>query len=67
MRRAVGLPAEAGLLVREVEPDGPAAAAGLRTGDVLRVRSIAALRAVDGVVVLDVVRGVDRVEVRVEV
>jgi DNA-binding MarR family transcriptional regulator len=67
MRRAVGLPAEAGLLVREVEPDSPAATAGLRTGDVLRVRSIAALRAVDGVLVLDVVRGVDRVEIRVEV
>jgi DNA-binding MarR family transcriptional regulator len=69
MRRAVGLPPEAGLLVREVEPDGPAAAAGLRTGDVLRLRSIAALhtalRAADGVVALDVVRGVDRFEARV--
>jgi DNA-binding MarR family transcriptional regulator len=70
MRRTVGLPAEAGLLVREVEPDGPAAAAGLRTGDVLRLRSIAALhaalRAADGLLVLDVVRGVERIEVRVE-
>jgi DNA-binding MarR family transcriptional regulator len=70
MRRAVGLPAEAGLLVREVESGGPAAAAGLRTGDVLLLRSIAALhaalRAADGVLVLDVVRGVDRLQVGVE-
>jgi DNA-binding MarR family transcriptional regulator len=68
MRRAVGLPAEAGLLVREVEPEGPAAAAGLRTGDVLRLRSIGELHAAlrgRKHVTLDVVRGVDRLKVRV--
>lgn len=35
MRRAVGLPAVPGLLVRAVEDDGPAAAAGIQVGDVL--------------------------------
>ena len=51
MRRAVGLPDVAGLLVREVDADGPAAAAGLRQGDVLTragrydLRSVAALYA----------------------
>jgi DNA-binding MarR family transcriptional regulator len=68
MRRAVGLPPEAGLLVREVEPDGPAAAAGLRVGDVLRLRSIAELHAaVRGrrSVALDVLRGVEALTVRV--
>ena len=69
MRRAVGLPPLAGLLVREVEEDGPAAA-GLRTGDVLCLRSIAALHAAlresRGRLSLDVVRGVDRLVVEVE-
>ena len=35
LRRAVGLPEIDGLLVREVEPDGPAAAAGIRDGDLI--------------------------------
>jgi DNA-binding MarR family transcriptional regulator len=35
-RRSVGLPALAGLLVRHVEPGGPAAAGGIRPGDLLR-------------------------------
>ena len=35
MRRAVGLPERDGVLVREVEPDSPAAAAGIREGDML--------------------------------
>jgi DNA-binding MarR family transcriptional regulator len=35
LRRAVGLPARAGLLVRDVAGGGPAAAAGLERGDLL--------------------------------
>ena len=35
LRSSVGLPPVPGLLVRAVDEDGPAAAAGLRTGDVL--------------------------------
>jgi DNA-binding MarR family transcriptional regulator len=68
MRRAVGLPPVAGLLVREVEPDGPAAAAGLRTGDVLELRSIAELHAAMRAGRLDVgvVRGLERLRVTVE-
>ena len=49
MREAVGLPPQAGLLVRSVDAAGPAARAGLRPGDVLvrarirRLRSVADL------------------------
>ena len=35
MRRAVGLPERTGLLVRHVEDDSPAAAAGIERGDLL--------------------------------
>ena len=35
MRRAVGLPDREGVLVREVEPDSPAARAGIAKGDLL--------------------------------
>jgi DNA-binding MarR family transcriptional regulator len=46
IRRAVGLPDVVGLLVREVDPDGPAAEAGIRVGDVLAAAEGAALRSV---------------------
>ena len=70
MRRAVGLPERAGLLVRGVEEGGPAGRAGVQVGDLLvaadgrEVRSIddltAALDRVTGVSVdIGVVRGVD--------
>jgi serine protease Do len=35
MRRAVGLPEREGVLVREVEPESPAAQAGMREGDMI--------------------------------
>ena len=35
LRRAVGLPERDGLLVREVEDDSPAAAAGIAEGDLI--------------------------------
>jgi DNA-binding MarR family transcriptional regulator len=46
LRAAVGLPAVTGLLVRAVADDGPAAAAGLRTGDVLTAGGRRPLRSV---------------------
>lgn len=46
MRRAVGLPDVVGLLVREAEPGGPAASAGIRVGDVLVAAEGTALRSV---------------------
>jgi DNA-binding MarR family transcriptional regulator len=51
LRRAVGLPPRAGLLVRSVDDDGPAAAGGVREGDLLvgingqELRSILTLEA----------------------
>jgi DNA-binding MarR family transcriptional regulator len=75
IRRAVGLPAVVGLLVREVEPDGPAAA-DIRIGDVLAaaggraLRSVAALHAAlrecGGALEIDVVRATDALTVMVE-
>ena len=46
MRRAVGLPERSGLLVRAVEDDSPAAAAGIEPGDLL---AAAGGRELDGV------------------
>lgn len=75
MRRAVGLPDRAGVLVRAVEPDSPAARAGLREGDLVTAAGgaeiadtdalTAALDAVPdgGTLALHVVRGVDEVDV----
>lgn len=54
MRRAVGLPPVAGLLVRGIEPDSPGARADLRIGDVItaadgrEMRSLAGLHAAVG-------------------
>jgi DNA-binding MarR family transcriptional regulator len=71
LREAVGLPAVVGLLVRTVEDGGLAAAAGLRTGDVLTAAGGRALRAVadlyaalddaagDGRLRVEFVRGTD--------
>ena len=49
LRRAVGLPERDGVLVRGVEPDSPAARAGLERGDLL---AVAAGRPLDSVDVL---------------
>lgn len=78
LRRAVGLDERTGLLVREVDPDGAAGAAGLREGDLLvavdgeQLGSIAALaasldRAGPGAsVTLSVVRGAEDVDLVVQ-
>jgi serine protease Do len=47
MRRAVGLPERPGLLVRAVEDDSPAAAAGIESGDLLAAANGAELSGVD--------------------
>lgn len=77
LRAAVGLPEREGILVREVEPDGPAAAAGIASGDLLvavggdPLASVddlhAALVAADGALELTVVRGADERTVVVDV
>jgi DNA-binding MarR family transcriptional regulator len=72
LRSSVGLPPVTGLLVRSLDADGAAAAAGLRTGDVLvragdvELRSVQALQAVaTGTIALHVVRGVEALDVTV--
>lgn len=77
LRAAVGLAERDGILVREVEPDGPAAAAGIASGDLLVAVDGAELGSVDdlqaalatatGPLELTVVRGTDERTVVVEV
>jgi serine protease Do len=78
MRRAVGLPERAGLLVRAVEDDSPAAVAGIEAGDLLAAANGAELDSVDtlyelldaaaggGSLELTVVRGNEERTVKVE-
>ena len=73
LRRAVGLPDQLGLMVRDVQGNGPAQEAGLRKGDVLiragvwELRSITALHAAigdalpHGELALTAIRGADTV------
>src|SRR5215217_3514752 len=73
MRAAVGLPERDGLLVRGVEPDSPAARAGLQPGDLLVAAAGAPLTGFDalmdaidaaaGTLALGVVRGTEEREV----
>jgi len=72
LRAAVGLPDREGLLVRGVEADSPAAAAGLEPGDLLVAAGDTPLRGYDalfdaleagGALTLTVVRGTDEREV----
>ena len=76
MRQAVGLPGCVGLLVRSVQPGGPAARAGVVPGDVVtgvdgrEVRAIADLyeppgTAAGGALTLQLARGQTQTEVRV--
>ncbi|MGH2687315.1 MAG: S1C family serine protease [Actinomycetota bacterium] len=70
LRRAVGLPDVDGLLIRSVEENGRAAAAGIREGDLIvgtggqptgSVDALhAALEGADGSLEVDVVRGVEQ-------
>jgi serine protease Do len=77
MRRAVGLPERAGLLVRAVEDGSPAEAAGIEPGDLLAAAAGTDLGSVDdlyavldsvtgGTLELTVVRGTDERSVTVE-
>src|SRR5918995_157180 len=72
LRAAVGLPEREGLLVRGVEPDSPAAAAGLEPGDLLVAAGDTPLRGYDalfdaleagGSLRLTVVRGTEERQV----
>jgi serine protease Do len=77
MRSAVGLPERDGLLVRGVEDGSPAARAGIKTGDLLVRAAGRELRVADDLhealdgfgedtpLLVDVVRGVDELEVSV--
>lgn len=74
-RRAVGLPPLAGLLVRHVDPAGPAAAAGIRPGDMLTSANGQSLRshhdlrlalrdARGRALALEIIRGVEPLRIR---
>lgn len=75
LRASVGLPERAGLLVRAVDPSGPAAAAGVQVGDLLTGAAGAPLTVVDDLhraldaagatLALDLVRGSDDLTVTV--
>lgn len=77
LRAAVGLPERDGILVREVEEDGPAAEAGIASGDLLvavdgtQLRSVddlqAALATAGRTLELTIVRGTDERTATVEV
>jgi serine protease Do len=75
LRRAVGLPERDGLLVREVEDDSPAAAAGIAEGDLIvavgdtpiaSADDLFEALAGDGALAITVVRGVDEQTVTVD-
>lgn len=77
LRRSVGLDERVGVLVREVDPEGPAGRAGVREGDLLVAAGGRPLEAVPvlfevldghdptGELVLSVVRGADELELAV--
>ncbi len=76
MRRAVGLPERAGLLVRAVEDGSPAERAGIQKGDLLAAAAGRELDGIDGLyaaldaaggdkLTLTVVRGTEDREVEV--
>jgi serine protease Do len=77
LRRAVGLPERAGLLVRAVEEGSPAERAGIRTGDLLATAGGSPLRthddlydALDGLpageaLAVQLVRGAEEIEISV--
>jgi DNA-binding MarR family transcriptional regulator len=77
-RRAVGLPPLTGLLVRHVDPAGPAASSGIRPGDLLRTANRRPLRSDDDLrlaltksrarrrtLELEIIRGVEPIQLRI--
>lgn len=62
LRRAVGLPELDGILVREVEPDGPAARSGIQEGDLITAAGGRPLTSVDEL--FDVLAGDGRLELK---